>query len=443
MKKVLFLDIAYHSKTKSSLFLIELLKEYYIVDVYYYESRVAVINNMDRVLDKEYDFLVCWQAMPEDYVLAQLNYKAGIFFPMYDNTIGMTDDNWIKFKDFMIINFSKTLHNYLSEKGFYSRYIQYFPVVQDVQVWGEKDSIFFWQRVRQIDINLIMKICTNLNLRRIHLHKALDPGHCFVEADSKYSYDVEYSTWFDKKENMLNLIIQSAYYAAPRVYEGIGMSFLEAMALGRCVIAPDYPTMNEYIIDGETGLLYDFDHPSLLAMMDVRKIQKNVYEYMSEGYLKWVKNKYCIIDWMEERLEQLNTANRDIVNESKGEKFNAYFKLLNSWLMLKNRGILIADWFLNLKIQVIMIYGGGQIANRLMEELEGTSVKVIGIIDQKPELLNTQLPIYNLKDNLPEADAIIVTPYYSFKEIYTQLSKKVSCKIIPINVIIGHYLETI
>lgn len=442
MKKVLFLDMVYHSKTKSSLFIIELLKEHYIVDVHYYETRVAVINDMYNVLDQEYDFLVCWQVMPEDYVLAQLNYKTGVFFPMYDSTIGMTDENWIRFKDFIIISFSETLHSYLSEKGFCSKYIQYFPTTQNVQIWGEKNSLFFWQRVNQININLIMKICTNLNLRRVHVHKALDPGHCFVDADSQYSCEIEYSTWFEKKESMSNLIMQSSYYAASRIYEGIGMSFLEAMALGRCVIAPDYPTMNEYIIDGETGLLYDFEHPSLLEMPDVRKIQKNVYEYMSEGYLKWIKNKYCIIEWMEERLEQLRTVNRGIAVEGKGEKFKAYFKLLNSWLMLKNRGISIADRFRDLKVQVIMIYGGGQIANRLMEELEGTSVKVIGIIDQKPEQVKTQLPTYNLKDNLPEIDAIIVTPYYSYKKIYMQLSKKVSCKIIPINEIVGYYLET-
>lgn len=444
MKTVLFLDMAYHSKTKSSLFLIELLKELYIVDVYYYESSLAVIKDMHNIWDKEYDFLICWQVMPEDYVLSQLNYKTGIFFPMYDSAIGMTDEDWIRIKDFMIINFSRTLHNNLREKGFCSKYIQYFPQVQNVQKWGEKDSLFFWQRVNQIDINLILKICTNFNLRKVHIHKALDPGHRFVEVNFQYPYNIEYSSWFDRKESMSNLILQSSYYAAPRVYEGIGMSFLEAMALGRCVIAPDYPTMNEYIVDGETGLLYDFEHPSLLPVSDVRKIQKNVYEYMSEGYLKWVKNKYCIIEWMEERQEQLKTGNRDnkeIVVESNGEKFRAYFRLLNVWLMLKNRGILVADWFLNLKIQAVMIYGGGQIADRLIEELEGTSVKVMGIIDQKPEQIKTHLQTYRLNDNLPEADAIIVTPYYTYKKIYMQLSKKVSCKIIPINEIIGHYLE--
>ena len=88
------------------------------------------------------------------------------------------------------------------------------------------------------------------------------------------------------------------------------MSFLEAMASGRCVIAPDYPTMNEYIKNGETGFLYNYKKPELLTILNVREIQKNTAEYIKQGYEKWEKEKYKIFDYIEaetrSRVELLN-----------------------------------------------------------------------------------------------------------------------------------------
>lgn len=73
---------------------------------------------------------------------------------------------------------------------------------------------------------------------------------------------------------MQQYIQKSALYFAPRKYEGIGMSFLEAMASGRCVIAPDYPTMNEYIKNGETGYLYNFKRPQKIKFDDIKNSKK-------------------------------------------------------------------------------------------------------------------------------------------------------------------------
>ena len=49
---------------------------------------------------------------------------------------------------------------------------------------------------------------------------------------------------------------RAGIYFAPRLYEGIGISFLEAMAMGKAVVAPDNPTMNEYVTHNVNGFLY-------------------------------------------------------------------------------------------------------------------------------------------------------------------------------------------
>ena len=69
-KRILYLDLPYHKKTRSSLFMLDLLKQYYDVDVFYYDPILMIIKEMHQIIKTEYDFLVCWQVMPEDYVLA-------------------------------------------------------------------------------------------------------------------------------------------------------------------------------------------------------------------------------------------------------------------------------------------------------------------------------------------------------------------------------------
>ena len=76
------------------------------------------------------------------------------------------------------------------------------------------------------------------------------------------------------------------------------MSFLEAMAMGRAVIAPNQATMNEYIKDGENGYLYDLGNPEPLMLKDVRKVQKNCRNYIKTGYARWQKDQDKILTWI-------------------------------------------------------------------------------------------------------------------------------------------------
>ena len=101
---------------------------------------------------------------------------------------------------------------------------------------------------------------------------------------------------------MYRAIDAAAFYIAPRVQEGIGMSFLEAMARGRCVVAADHPTMNEYIEHGKTGFLFQPDAviPLEYSKEQVRIIQQNTRDFMQAGYEHWLVEKEQILDWVEE-----------------------------------------------------------------------------------------------------------------------------------------------
>lgn len=219
---------------------------------------------------------------------------------MYDGAPSRSEKIW---KDYdgnvTIINFSSTLHSECIENDFNSKYIQFFQKPISFSSFGEEHGIFFWQRLTDINIYTICSLIGENNITHVHIHKAIDPSQHFVECRNLLKNKISYSEWFEYESDMLNIIEKYALYISPRMYEGIGMSFIKAMSMGRCVIAVDHPTMNEYISHGETGLLFDLSHIHDIRIndFDIRKIQKNTLEYMTEGYEKFQKNLRYIPGW--------------------------------------------------------------------------------------------------------------------------------------------------
>lgn len=302
-KKLLFISHPYHVKTKSADFLVDLLKTKYDVTICIFDIYSSdPYHNLRNLKQKNYDILVIWQIFENPKKLKKyINFNKGIYFPMYDNNFYLSFVEWLVFKEFNIINFSETLHKKLQNFGFSSFYIKYFPKPAKHFQQGDEHSCFFWQRTNSINIELLDKLFKNYKINTLYYHKAIDPGYKSPEFIPKiWKNKIEYSEWYKNKEDLTNTILKSAIYIAPRTREGIGMSFLEAMAAGRYVIAVDKPTMNEYITDGVTGKIYDFSNPQPLIIENVKQIQFNTYNYMKNGYKEWETNKYQILEWIEQ-----------------------------------------------------------------------------------------------------------------------------------------------
>ena len=303
MKKLLYIGHAYHNKTKSTQFLQDLFKTVYTVETFDFDPYNDTYDIFNKLEGKTFDVVVIFQIAPNIDKLKQLiNCQKFVFFPMYDGSGNASDEFWYSYRNVKIINFSKTLHNRLISKGLDSHYIQFFPKPAEKIVKGNTKFIFFWQRINNININLVAKLFSKTKIDKIHIHKAIDPQHSFIEPNGKMPFDIEYSEWYENKSDMLKDIEEAQIYIAPRIYEGIGMSFLEAMAMGRCVVAPNLPTMNEYIEQGQNGVLYDINKIEPLDNFDAIKLGKNAFNYINQGYKKWEKEKNNILQWVIEPL---------------------------------------------------------------------------------------------------------------------------------------------
>ncbi|MFL2835110.1 MAG: glycosyltransferase [Coraliomargaritaceae bacterium] len=205
-------------------------------------------------------------------------------------------EKWWQIRNFQIISFSRLLHKELKALGLSSHNIKYYPKPSKEIIYGDPYSAFFWHRHDSISSNDAELICKNLNLKHLHIHRASDPGHEANHENKFGEIRKTYSDWFKSQDEFRALISKSAYFIAPRNKEGIGMAYLEAMGQGKCVIAKNNSTMNEYIKNKENGILYGNKFKK--SDINLKEIQQNAYISSLKGHEKWKKEKELILKYI-------------------------------------------------------------------------------------------------------------------------------------------------
>jgi hypothetical protein len=118
-----------------------------------------------------------------------------------------------------------------------------------------------------------------------NIHAACDPNVEFAEPgeEDRRRYGVAVSRCFDSKAERESLMSRYLYFFAPRLRQGIGFTFLDAMALGMVVITQDDATWNEYSKDGEKGYLYSVENPLSSEFEDYKAVRDAYIRRIAEG----------------------------------------------------------------------------------------------------------------------------------------------------------------
>ncbi|MCK5595643.1 glycosyltransferase family 4 protein [bacterium] len=161
----------------------------------------------------------------------------------------------------------------------------------------EAKKVFFWMRTSDVTWDIVKKLLGENYEGEIIIKTTSDPD-CKIDLPSKEDigrYNIKIvNNWLDKEEYD-KLLSSCNVFIAPRQFEGIGMSFIEALSRGICVIAPNNSTMNEYIIHGRNGLLYDLKNPEELNLDNLAEIRKNTAKTAKEDYELWEKAKRQVL----------------------------------------------------------------------------------------------------------------------------------------------------
>jgi hypothetical protein len=209
---------------------------------------------LQQGLDGDFDVHVFFQFDFMAYPFMAAGKKV-LIIPMVDGSATYGLDHWKTLTGATFLSFSKTFSKYLRKYSNSVFETQYFPEPQRY-IEPTEASVYFWPREENFEpflvkaVQFLPKDIKVLSIR-------LDSGKAITSRTRtiiENTLDIEILN-IPSKEAHLDQVRRASGVLASRKAEGIGHSFLEAMALGRFVVAANYPTMSEYIKSGHNGFL--------------------------------------------------------------------------------------------------------------------------------------------------------------------------------------------
>lgn len=380
---ILFIGLSYHQKTGSSEFFLELLRRSCEVRTLWM-SHVHELDNMlieERNTLQGYEAVVCWQLMPSVEALIQIDHPNVVLVPMYDQVAHYGALEWIEYRGFRFVAFCKQLYLLLCACGLNTMYVQYAPPPKmRRQSETAKPKLFFWQRKNDITWDTVRLLFDLNQLDSVHFHTALDPQNALVmpsEEEIK-RHKITFSHWFESQDDYSKAVSECDIFMAPRLYEGIGMAFLEAMAMGLCVVAPNHETMNEYIVDGSDGLLYDPKTPAKIDCTRVRELGRAAMQRIEMLYRDWNERADLLSSFirtasMRIEPEYYKGFLHDVLIDQLHYRTRFYSDRFSFSVRLNN----VADWAESLEEKRLALYGAGRVAHMIASFIPQSIVCVV------------------------------------------------------------------
>lgn len=116
----------------------------------------------------------------------------------------------------------------------------------------------------------------------------------------------------------------------------------------------------------------------------------------------------------------------------KVDKFKGYYNMLNQWLILKQEGKSLIEYFNNNGYKSVAIYGMGEMGNRLYDELKDSEIELKYAIDKNAAGTYSELNVIGTDEDFQEVDVLVVTATFAFDEIEEELSGKVDWPIVSL-----------
>jgi len=230
-----------------------------------------------------------------------------VYIPMFDQfdltprSSHLLTEFWKPFHGSKVLSFSTAVHVLANVAGIVSHHVRYYPKLTQ-SVASEGLHGFFWiRRERELGWEHIRTVLGDTRFDSFHIHLAGDPGFPPVRApsaDDGALYNITTSTWFNHRTDFEKVVQRANVFFAPRLTEGIGQSFLEAMSRGQCVIAADNPTMNEYIVHGVNGLIYDPKRLEPLDFSDAVQLGRQARSGVAAGRIRWEAMELGLVDYI-------------------------------------------------------------------------------------------------------------------------------------------------
>lgn len=140
-----------------------------------------------------------------------------------------------------------------------------------------------------------------------------------------------------------------------------------------------------------------------------------------------------------EQIEKI--SRRECEVDNKARQYVNMVRIYDYWMYLKIRDVKLAKYFNNHNYKVITIYGMNYIGNRLYDELNNTSVKVIFGVDKAGDSIVYEVPILNINssefaEKIQDVDVIVVTAIAFYQQILAEIRKVCNNPVVSIEEIL-------
>jgi hypothetical protein len=295
--KLAFIDHSFHKKSRSGDFLRQIFAEHFEITDYWDESWQGGPTVPPEDINK-HDYAFYFQVLNPFSELERIRVPI-LWAPMYDG-IKFDYFYWkaVSQFDVKILSFSKKITDWLA--GFPNPVLPLQYYIRPATVDPTRGNrVFFWYR-GGIGFNDIKKLIDPRQIDRFVLFENPDKEGqtTSIPEEDIESYKIERIVEsFLPKERYAKLVQDSDIFIAPRRKEGIGMSFIEALAAGKCVIGYDDATLCEYVTHGVDGFL--FTKESLrLDLSNTDTIRRAAIERYSKGYDRWLLEQKEIVPFL-------------------------------------------------------------------------------------------------------------------------------------------------
>ena len=274
--KLLFIDHEFHRVTRSADFFTDILKKAFAVTEHSYADYYC--TGAKRMM-QAHDIAVVWE-FPVSRGRFFFPGKRNVFVPMYDNEWG-SFWQWrrIAWSGMGVVSFCAKVSAHARRCGVRNLLdVRYFPDPKALpQEAGDPKRVFLWERG-----GVSRKLAEQL-----------------FPPSAGYVIDVKGAQELLPRSEYLERLSKCGIVIAPRRKEGIGMAFLEAMAMGKCVVAYNDATMNEYITDGKSGVLFSGSPVNPVDAAKIARVRENLPRAVARYRARWLADAAQINGFMQ------------------------------------------------------------------------------------------------------------------------------------------------
>lgn len=300
--RLAYVGHAYHNKTRSTEFFREILRQEFDVTEYainpWKGDRTIPVDTLNH-----YEYVLFFQRVSPVDDLRKLTGKVA-WVQMYDSA-NFDYFFWknLSFLSIKVIAFSEKIQQQCEKFGIECLKVRYYlnPAEYVLPDPASGRHVFFWYR-GSVQWKTVRGILDPNQVDSFAYLSNPDPGYrredIPPEDVKNYKMEIMERDFANSREEYLRQLSKANIVIAPRLKEGIGLSFIEALAAGRAVIGNDEGTMNEYIENGKTGYLFKNNAPEKLDLSGFEKIAENSRKAAQSGYTTWFADSKKIIPFL-------------------------------------------------------------------------------------------------------------------------------------------------